>query len=132
GWRHLHGAGRHVRADGSGAGGTSGWRGHGVGGSPDLRGAASQERRMSIVARGVSVRYPGSAAVAVDRVSLSLDPGELLVVAGPNGSGKSSLFRALLGMLPLEHGEVRIDDRELGGWRRSELARVVGALTQRE
>jgi iron complex transport system ATP-binding protein len=87
---------------------------------------------MSIVATDVSVRYPGSAAMAVDRVSLSLDPGELLLVAGPNGSGKSSLFRALLGMLPLEHGEVRIEDRHLGGWRRSELARVVGALTQRE
>lgn len=87
---------------------------------------------MSITASGISVRYPGSDAPAVDGVSMSLEPGELLVIAGPNGSGKSSLFRALLGMIAVEHGDIEIDGRALGRWRRNELARVVGALTQRE
>src|SRR5690606_40182064 len=77
-------------------------------------------------------RYPGSDAPAVDGVSMSLEPGELLVIAGPNGSGKSSLFRALLGMIAVEHGDIEINGRAHGRWRRKELARVVGARTQRE
>jgi ABC-type Mn2+/Zn2+ transport system ATPase subunit len=54
-------------------------------------------------ARGVSVRY--GAAVAVEDVSLAVEPGELVALVGPNGAGKSSLLRALLGLVP-HAGEV--------------------------
>ncbi len=52
----------------------------------------------------------------LDRVDLHVEPGTLTVIAGPVGSGKTSLLRALLGLLPLDAGEVRwngevVDDR---------------------
>lgn len=87
---------------------------------------------MSIAASQLTVRYPGIASAALDEVSLQLDAGELVVVAGPNGSGKSTLFRALLGMVDLQHGTVTVDGRDVTSWRRDALARVVGALPQRE
>ena len=54
-----------------------------------------------LAARGVSVRYPGTADAALEAIDLQLGGGELLVVAGPNGSGKTTLQRALLGLAPL-------------------------------
>jgi len=40
----------------------------------------------------------------LDRVNLSVTPGELVALVGPNGAGKSSVIRALAGLLPLTGG----------------------------
>jgi zinc transport system ATP-binding protein len=39
-------------------------------------------------------------------VTMTVNPGEIVTILGPNGSGKSTLLRALLGILPVSHGEV--------------------------
>ncbi len=57
---------------------------------------------------------------------------ELVAVAGPNGSGKTTLVRALSGLIQLEKGTVRVQDRVLADWGRAELARVMGVVPQRE
>lgn len=46
-------------------------------------------------------------------VSLSIQPGEVLILIGPNGCGKSTLLRTALGMIPKSGGEIRIDGREI-------------------
>lgn len=81
---------------------------------------------------GASVRYPGTVAPAVDRVDLALGDGELVAVVGPNGCGKTSLLRGLLGLMPLSGGSVTLDGRPLAGWTRTELARHVALVPQRE
>ena len=43
---------------------------------------------------------------ALDGLSFELQPGERIGVLGPNGGGKTTLFKALLGMLPLLAGRV--------------------------
>jgi zinc/manganese transport system ATP-binding protein len=55
---------------------------------------------------GASVRL-GSHAIWQD-VSFSVGPGEFIAILGPNGAGKSTLLKALLGLLPLEAGRVRV------------------------
>ncbi len=41
--------------------------------------------------------------------TIAVDKGEVVVVVGPNGAGKSTALKALLGMLPLREGCVKLD-----------------------
>jgi ABC-2 type transport system ATP-binding protein len=54
----------------------------------------------------VIVRF--GAFTAVDRVRLTVHPGEVFGLLGPNGSGKTTLIRALCGLLPLAGGSVQV------------------------
>ena len=45
--------------------------------------------------------------------TLSVDKGEIAVVVGPNGAGKSTAMKALLGMLNLHGGSVRLDGQDI-------------------
>lgn len=47
---------------------------------------------------------------ALDEVSFSIRPGEVLGVIGPNGSGKTTLFECIGGVLPADAGSVRDDE----------------------
>ncbi len=87
---------------------------------------------MTFTATGASVRYPGAGDLALDGVTVQVTPGSLVAVVGPNGGGKSTLFRALLGLVEVQAGEVLLDARPVRTWRRDELARVVAAVPQRE
>ncbi|MDR1852406.1 MAG: metal ABC transporter ATP-binding protein [Propionibacteriaceae bacterium] len=50
-------------------------------------------------------------------VTLSVEPGEAVALLGANGSGKTTLMRALLGLYPLSHGEVKLFGTELSHFR---------------
>jgi zinc/manganese transport system ATP-binding protein len=43
-------------------------------------------------------------------VDLTIEAGEFVGVLGPNGSGKTTLMRAILGMMPLAGGSIRVFD----------------------
>ena len=61
----------------------------------------------------VTFRYPGAVAPALYDISLDLPAGSLVAVTGPVGSGKSALARSLLGLFPLDAGQVWLDDQPL-------------------
>lgn len=58
--------------------------------------------------RNVTIAFEGT--VAVDRVSLSVEKGDYLVVLGENGSGKSTLMRAMLGLVKPRSGSIVYGD----------------------
>jgi zinc transport system ATP-binding protein len=62
---------------------------------------------MSLISvKDVGIRY--GAHTALEHVSLTINPNEIVTVVGPNGSGKTSLLRAIVGAIPLSSGTVEI------------------------
>ncbi len=59
----------------------------------------------------VTVRFGG--LTAVDQVSFSVQPGELLGLIGPNGAGKTTLLRAITGVVRATEGEVYLHGQAL-------------------
>jgi branched-chain amino acid transport system ATP-binding protein len=62
-------------------------------------------------AEGVSVRF--GSVIALDGVSLEVNPGELVGLVGPNGAGKSVLLDVLSGLLRPHAGRVYLEDRDI-------------------
>lgn len=57
---------------------------------------------------GVRRRHPGPEKPALDNVSFSVSPGDILAIIGPNGAGKSTLLRILCGLLLPSSGTARV------------------------
>lgn len=58
-----------------------------------------------IEAHGVIKRYDG---FALQQVSFAVEPGQIVGFIGQNGAGKSTTIKALLGLIELDGGEVRV------------------------
>jgi len=65
---------------------------------------------------------------AVLDVSLALREGETLGLVGESGSGKTTLARAVVGLVPVHSGSIRVNGRELVGLSESEYRGVRRAL----
>ena len=57
-------------------------------------------------AKGLSVSYDSTEVLS--DVSLKLAAGDYLGIVGPNGCGKSTLIKALLGLIPVDRGEIAL------------------------
>jgi iron(III) transport system ATP-binding protein len=66
---------------------------------------------LPITIRELSVRY--GATVAVNGVSLAIEPGELFLLLGPSGCGKTTLLRALAGFVDADAGSIRFGDEDV-------------------
>ncbi|MDR3686046.1 MAG: ATP-binding cassette domain-containing protein [Coriobacteriia bacterium] len=74
---------------------------------------------MALTLTNIGYRYPvasaPSDAPALDGVSLTVEPGELVLVLGATGSGKSTLLRIASGLLGASAGGAAIDGEPLTG-----------------
>jgi ATP-binding cassette, subfamily B, multidrug efflux pump len=85
---------------------------------------------MAVALRGVTFRYSTAAAPALSDMCLDIPAGALVAVTGPVGAGKSALARALLGLYPLEAGQVLLDGCPLEKMPTAERAARTGYLPQ--
>ena len=67
--------------------------------------------------------------VANDRITFSVQAGEILGVIGPNGAGKSTLFELITGYLKPDEGDIRLDGRSLLSLRSDQINRLGIART---
>jgi len=74
---------------------------------------------------GLTKRYGDF--TAVNRLDLSVAPGELFALLGPNGAGKTTTLRVLMGFLKASEGRALINGLDCFE-RRVELKRIVGYL----
>ena len=70
--------------------------------------------RGALAFEGVTFRYPTRPEVsALDGLSLSVAPGEMLAVVGPSGAGKTTLFQLAQRFYDPQHGRVLLDGVDL-------------------
>ena len=68
---------------------------------------------VTLTIEDLTIRY--GVVVAVDSISMAVQPGEVVGLIGPNGAGKTSLMDAVSGFTPYR-GSVRLDDQSIDGW----------------
>jgi ATP-binding cassette, subfamily C, bacterial CydD len=85
--------------------------------------ARADLRTEDIRLNGVTVVYPDRPRPALEGVSLTIAPGERIVLRGPSGAGKSTLLALLLRFIAPAAGSIAVGDcdlaaLDLGSWRR--------------
>ena len=78
----------------------------------------------------VRMRYRPELPLALRGVSFDIGGGERVGVVGRSGSGKSSLVAALLRLVEVEHGALRIDGIDLAGLPLATLRGAIGVVMQ--
>ena len=73
----------------------------------------------SLRVSGLCKSYGGRPAL--EDVTFSIHPGEVLGVIGPNGAGKTTLFECLAGVMPADAGVLLRDDHVMGARERQAL-----------
>ncbi|MBY8846713.1 ABC transporter ATP-binding protein/permease [Streptomyces sp. SP2-10] len=84
----------------------------------------------TVEVRDVSFRYPGADRTALEDLSFTVSPGELVIITGPSGAGKSTLSKLLLRFYDPDAGDVRLDGVPLRGFPLARLREYVTLLPQ--
>jgi branched-chain amino acid transport system ATP-binding protein len=64
-------------------------------------------------AEGITKRFEG--LVAVSKVSLTVEEGQIRSIIGPNGAGKTTFFNCITGIYAPDEGEIRFDGSNIAG-----------------
>jgi ATP-binding cassette, subfamily B, bacterial CvaB/MchF/RaxB len=65
--------------------------------------------RGGLRAEGVSFRYGASDPLVLEKLSLSISPGDFVAITGMSGCGKSTLIKLLTGLYPPTEGKIELD-----------------------
>jgi osmoprotectant transport system ATP-binding protein len=84
----------------------------------------------SIQLEGLTKRYPGSAAPAVDRVDMEIRAGEIVIFVGPSGCGKSTTLKMINRLIEPTGGRIRINGEDVTRIDPVRLRRKVGYAIQ--
>jgi oligopeptide/dipeptide ABC transporter ATP-binding protein len=82
------------------------------------------------VKRGNLVRRTVGVVRAVDGVSLRVNRGTTVALVGESGSGKTTLGRAIMGMVPITDGAIKVDGRDINATPHGQLPHIVQIVLQ--
>ena len=88
----------------------------------------SAEERLNACMNGISEN--GTGRLALDGVSLEIEPGQLAAFVGPSGAGKTTISYLIPRLYDVTEGAVRIDDVDVRDIRLASLARLIGYVSQ--
>ncbi|MEU6508619.1 ABC transporter ATP-binding protein [Streptomyces sp. NPDC046942] len=84
----------------------------------------------TVEVRDVAFTYPGAERTALEGLSFTVSPGELVIVTGPSGAGKSTVSKLLLRFYDPDAGEVLLDGVPLRDFPLARLREYVTLLPQ--
>ncbi len=79
---------------------------------------------------GLSITYPGADRAALSGIDLDIPAGSTLALVGETGSGKTTLAALIARLYDPTRGSVRIDGTDIRDMRLTDLAAVVGVVSQ--
>ena len=119
--------------------------------NPITRGVAALERGMALLGdtpaevggshaptqvqgaislQGVSVSFADDQAPALDNISLTIQPGEIVALVGPSGAGKTTLVNLLPRFIAPSKGQVLLDGHALPDWQLDSLRAQFALVSQ--
>lgn len=51
----------------------------------------------------------------LENINIKINRGEFVAIVGPNGAGKSTLLKIILGLLPIQKGQIYVDGKDYNG-----------------
>jgi ATP-binding cassette subfamily B protein len=78
----------------------------------------------------VTFRYHGAAAPALDRVSFTVQPGQVIGIVGRSGSGKTTVTRLIQAVQSAQDGAIRLDGIDIRHIDLPHLRRSIGVVLQ--
>ncbi len=80
--------------------------------------------------RNVSFRYPGTSRDVLKNISITIDPGDTLVMVGLNGAGKTTLIKLLTRLYDPTEGVILLDGHDIREYDVEELYKMYGIIFQ--
>lgn len=74
--------------------------------------------------KNLSVKYDNT--YVLKDISFNIDKGSITVILGPNGSGKTTLLKTMLGLVPINQGQILINGQSI-----NESRQIIGYVPQR-
>jgi len=95
----------------------------------------SEHTHLPIVVKDLSFKYRSRTELALKKVSFTLNPGEVLLIAGSSGCGKTTLMRCINGLIPNAYngdieGEILLYGRSVFDMEMAEISQTVGTILQ--
>lgn len=100
----------------------------------DLIGQPSIEHNFKgkIEVRNLYFKYPGTSEYLFENLSLTIEPGENVVITGPSGCGKTTLMKIMMGLIQPEAGDIIIDGISIKTLGLKHYRKNISAVSQRE
>lgn len=92
--------------------------------------ASPPTTRPTIEFRDVSFHYAGSKHKVLDRLNLTLHPGEAVALVGDNGAGKTTLVKLLAGLYKPTEGQILLDGLDTAVMDRAQLRACLSVIFQ--
>jgi iron complex transport system ATP-binding protein len=84
---------------------------------------------VQLTGHNISYSYTKDRMILKD-ISFRFRSGEIVSILGPNGAGKTTFLNCLANLVPLDKGEIFIDDKNITKVPPREVAKVIGYVPQ--